>query len=114
MLINLTPKASRCAPLPGCPAVFINLTPEEFKCPPFPGCPAVFVKKELNDITPDAYRCIVGACSAVFSKDAIVYLVGKRVERIGGFAEIPVSADEELIAMPLGLLAGVKFPKVGD
>ncbi len=71
--------------------MLINLTPEEFRCPPLPGCSAVFMKKELNEL---------------------VYLVGKKVERVGEFSEIPVSEDEELIAMPLGLLRAVKFPKV--
>lgn len=64
-----------------------NLTPAEFRCPPFPGCPGVFLK------------------------DDKVYLVGNKIDRIGEFAEIPVGEDEELIALPLELLKGVKFPK---
>ena len=90
--------------------MLINLTPEEYKCI-IGACPAVFIKKEVADITPDAYRRAVGPCPAVFLKDETVYLVGRKVERAGEFAEIPVGADEELIALPLGLLKNVKFPE---
>ena len=90
--------------------MFINLTPEEYKCM-IGACPAVFIKKEVTDITPDAYRCAVGPCPGVFLKNEVVYLVGKKVVRTGELAEIPVGEDEELIALPLGLLKNVKFPE---
>ena len=90
--------------------MLINLTPEVSRCM-IGACPAVFVKKEVADITPNEYRCIVGACSRVLSGKELVYFVGKKVERVGEFAEIPIGEDEELIALPLGLLKAVKLPE---
>jgi len=90
--------------------MLINLTPAEYRCLAGP-CPAVFVMKEVTDITPSEYRCAVGPCPGVFLKNEVVYLVGKKVVRTGELAEIPVGEDEELIALPLGLLKNVKFPE---
>ncbi|HEY4523325.1 MAG TPA: hypothetical protein VJK04_00420 [Candidatus Paceibacterota bacterium] len=88
-----------------------NITPDAYRCFGGLGCSAVFVKKEVVDITPDAYRCAVGPCPGVFSQNETIYLVGKKVERVGEFAEILVGEDEELVSLPLGLLRVVKFPE---
>lgn len=65
----------------------------------------------LINLTPKEYRCLVGPCPGIFLRDETVYLVGKKVERTGEFAEIPVGENEELTALPLTLLKAVEFPK---
>lgn len=68
----------------------------------------------LINLTPNEFRCLIGACSGVFLKDETVYLVGQKIERTGEFSEISIGEDEELIALPLGLFKDVKFPDRED
>lgn len=116
MLKDLTPEKYKCPPFGACPAVFIsdtlqNITPEAYRCI-IGACPMVFVKKEITDITPDEFRCAVGPCPAVFLDKKLIYLVGKKVDCLkdAELASIPVGNNEALVSLPLDFLRAVKFP----
>jgi hypothetical protein len=63
---------------------------------------------KIYDITPLEYRCLVGACPAVFRTDrASLLIVGRLLtdDEKRALAELSVGDGETVIEVPTGLLA---------
>jgi hypothetical protein len=75
-----------------------NITPENFRCS-LGACPAVY-----TDLTPAEYRCPMGDCPAVLSTEGRYVIIGKRLDPEAEGLSGRVGEDEAAVEIPAEML----------
>ena len=63
---------------------------------------------EIRDITPTAFRCIVGACPGILETETEYLVIGRVLSQVAvkAVSGVRVGLGEAVVAVPKGLLQG--------